>query len=55
MYLEIAKALTIFFPSLSLNGFEYLIVVLSALIEENGSGFEPSVVKNISTFGVSLV
>ena len=52
-YLDIATAFTDFFPSLSLNGFEYLKVILSAAKEENGSGFEPSTVKYISTFGVS--
>jgi hypothetical protein len=46
-------AFTIFFPTLSLNGFEYLIVTLSAPNEENGSGLEPSTVKNISTLDVS--
>lgn len=33
----------------------YLIVLLSAPSAANGSGFEPSIVKKISAFGVSVL
>jgi hypothetical protein len=44
-YFETPIALTARFPSRSLNGFEYLIVLLSVPSGANGSGFEPSTVK----------
>lgn len=48
------RALTVRFPSRNLNGFVYFIVFVSVPSGANGSGFEPSTVKYISAFRVSI-
>lgn len=55
MNLESATAFTVIFPSRSLNGLVYFMVLRSAPKAANGSGLEPSRVKNISAFGVSEI
>ncbi|RNA40721.1 hypothetical protein BpHYR1_015802 [Brachionus plicatilis] len=53
--LETARAFTVIFPSRSLNGLVYFMVLLSTPRAAKWSGFEPSMEKKISAPGVSVL